>query len=410
MILYTSDRHEALQTKPWSLTKAKQIITEIVELGIKSFQGDQLWPVHPDIKNEYNISQPLTGLFYGAAGSIWALMELQQRNAHLPAYDFTYYMDTLINKQAASLAEFDPTANIQADAPGYLLGYSGINLLRWKLTQDVNVLDSLEDNIKNNITNPINELMWAAPGTMLCAWFLYLETKQQRWCDLYKQSAEYLFSTWEFDTLHECYIWVQHIYGQKAKYLGVVHGFAGNVFALLQGMSLLSDSQQKQLSSHTEKTLLTTAKIEGSLANWLPSLDEPRNGQDPFLVQLCHGAPSMVLGVANLWPMASEAFKKVLINAGNLIWQAGPLKKPWGLCHGTAGNGYAFLKLYKLTGDKIWYERALQFAMHAIHQYETMRDHYGCIRTDAWCGDLGLALYLQDCIDERDKFPMMDYF
>lgn len=117
-----------------------------------------------------------------------------------------------------------------------------------------------------------------------------------------------------------------------------------------------------------------------------------------------------MLGVASLWPLASEEFKKILINAGNLIWQAGPLKKPWGLCHGTAGNGYAFLKLYKLTGDKIWYERALQFAVHAIHQYETMRDHYACIRTDAWCGDLGLALYLQDCIDQRDKFLMMDYF
>ena len=101
--------------------------------------------------------------------------------------------------------------------------------------------------------------------------------------------------------------------------------------------------------------------------NWLPRLDEPRSGRDQHLVQLCHGAPGIVLGVANLWPLASEEFKKVLINAGNLIWQAGPLKKPWGLCHGTAGNGYAFLKLYKLTGDKIWYERALQFAMHAIH-------------------------------------------
>lgn len=404
------DRHEALQAKPWSLTKAKQIITETVELAIESFQSDQLWPVHPDIKNEYNISQPITGLFYGAAGSIWALMTLQQRNVHLPTYDFTPYLDTLIHKQAASLAEFDPKANIQVDSPGYLLGYAGVNLLHWKLTQDDNTLDNLEDNIKVNMTNPIHELMWAAPGTMLCAWFLYLETGQQRWRDLYKQSADYLFSTWEFDTLHQCDIWVQHIYGESAKYLGIVHGFAGNVFALLQGMPLLSDSQQQQLCSRAEKTILTTAKNEGDLANWLPHLGGTRSGQDQFLVQLCHGAPGMVIGLANLWPLASEQFKKILIKAGNLIWQAGPLKKPWGLCHGTAGNGYAFLKLYKLTGDKIWYERALQFAMHAIRQYETMREHYGCIRTDAWCGDLGLALYLQDCIDQSDKFPMMDYF
>lgn len=410
MTLYIPDRHEALQIKPWSLTKAKRIMTEVFELTIKSFQGDQLWPVHPDIKNDYHLTRPITGLYNGAAGSIWALMQLQQRNSHFPGQDFMPYLDILVNKQALHLAEYDPKANIQTDAPGYLLGYAGINLLRWKLTHDANVLDILEDNIKSNITNPINELMWAAPGTMLCAWFLYQETAQQRWCDLYQQSADYLFSNWKFDPFHQCYIWEQHIYGENAKYLGLVHGFAGNVFALLQGMQLLSDDQQQQLISRTEKTIRTTAKIEGDLANWLPRLDGPHPGQDQLLVQFCHGAPSIILGVASLWPLASEEFKKLLINAGNLTWQAGPLKKPWGLCHGTAGNGYAFLKLYKLTGDKIWYERALQFAMHAIHQYEAMRDHYACIRTDTWSGDLGLALYLQDCIDQRDQFPMMDYF
>lgn len=344
MTLYCPDRHEGLQTKPWSLAKANQIITEIVELSIKSFQGDQLWPVHPDLKNEYHLTQPITGLYNGAAGSIWALMQLQQRNPHLPVHDFTRYMDILINKQAVHLAEYDSTANIQTDAPGYLLGYSGINLLRWKLTHDENVLDILEENIRNNITNPIHELMWAAPGTMLCAWFLYQETGQQRWCDLYQQNAAYLFSQWEFNTLHQCYIWEQHIYGTNAKYLGIVHGFASNVFALIQGMQLLSDEQQQQLISRTEKTIITTAKIEQDLANWLPRLDEPHSGRDQFLVQFCHGAPSIVLGVASLWSLASEEFKKLLIKAGNLTWQAGPLKKPWGLCHGTAGNGYAFLK------------------------------------------------------------------
>jgi hypothetical protein len=169
MALYIPDRHEALQTKPWALTKAKQIIFEIVELTIRSFEGEQLWPVHPDIRNEYHLTQPITGLYNGATGSIWALMELQKRNSQLPVQDFTRYLDTLINKQAMHLAEYDSKANIQADAPGYLLGYAGINLLRWKLTHDANVLDILEDNIKRNITNPIHEFMWAAPGTMLCA-------------------------------------------------------------------------------------------------------------------------------------------------------------------------------------------------------------------------------------------------
>ncbi len=34
---------------------------------------------------------------------------------------------------------------------------------------------------------------------------------------------------------------------------------------------------------------------------------------------------------------------------GEVIWSRGLLKKGWGLCHGTAGNGYAFIHLYQIT-------------------------------------------------------------
>ena len=41
-------------------------------------------------------------------------------------------------------------------------------------------------------------------------------------------------------------------------------------------------------------------------------------------------------------------------SAGELIWRAGPIRKGAGLCHGTAGNGFAFLKLLHATGDERW--------------------------------------------------------
>jgi len=44
-----------------------------------------------------------TGLYSGAAGSIWALMQLQQRNAHLPAHDFTRYKAALIFKKRGKI-------------------------------------------------------------------------------------------------------------------------------------------------------------------------------------------------------------------------------------------------------------------------------------------------------------------
>ena len=40
------------------------------------------------------------------------------------------------------------------------------------------------------------------------------------------------------------------------------------------------------------------------------------------------------------------------IKAGELIWERGLLKKGNGLCHGTAGNGYAFIHLYQVRLKK----------------------------------------------------------
>jgi len=200
------------------------------------------------------------------------------------------------------------------------------------------------------------------------------------------------------------------MYGASEVYLGLVHGFVGNVFALLKGFDYLTDQQKNLLIERTQDTILKTAISDEHFANWLPCVGNPWPGaQDPML-QLCHGAPATIIGVADLWPYVDEQFNELLLKAGELIWHAGPLKKPWGLCHGTAGNGYAFLKLYKATGNQLWLDRARQFAMHAIEQYQSMKTQYGEIRTDSWCGDLGLALYLQDCIDECDQFPMLDYF
>lgn len=93
-----------------------------------------------------------------------------------------------------------------------------------------------------------------------------------------------------------------------------------------------------------------------------------------------------------------------------MTWQAGPLKKGANLCHGTAGNGYAFLKLHERTGDELWLHRARAFAMHAIERVERTTAHYGRGRHTLWTGDLGTALYLSSCITASAAFPTLDTF
>ncbi len=98
----------------------------------------------------------------------------------------------------------------------------------------------------------------------------------------------------------------------------------------------------------------------------------------------------------------------LLVAGGEMTWRAGPLSKGSNLCHGTAGNGYAFLKLFQRTGDQIWLDRARAFAMHALAQSETQAAALGRRRYSLWTGDLGVACYLWDCLQAKARFPTLD--
>ena len=88
-----------------------------------------------------------------------------------------------------------------------------------------------------------------------------------------------------------------------------------------------------------------------------------------------------------------------------MTWRAGPLAKGANLCHGTAGNGYAFLALFERTGDELWLERARAFAMHALAQVTRARAEHGRGRYTLWTGDAGTALYLADCLASGGALP-----
>ena len=84
------------------------------------------------------------------------------------------------------------------------------------------------------------------------------------------------------------------------------------------------------------------------------------------------------------------------------------MEKGPGICHGTAGNGYAFLKTFGRTGDERWLERARRFAVHALGQVERWRTRRGIGRYSLWTGDLGAALFAADCLEARTAVPVVD--
>lgn len=55
-----------------------------------------------------------------------------------------------------------------------------------------------------------------------------------------------------------------------------------------------------------------------------------------------------------------QSYLELAKSAGDVVWQRGLLRKGYGLCHGTAGNGYVFLDLYRATNDTKWLHRAMK--------------------------------------------------
>ena len=80
------------------------------------------------------------------------------------------------------------------------------------------------------------------------------------------------------------------------------------------------------------------------------------------------------------------------------------MEKGPGICHGTAGNGYAFLKLFARIGDERWLARARRFAVHALEQVERR----GRGRYSLWTGDPGVVLFAADCLESRSAYPVLE--
>lgn len=237
---------------------------------------------------------------------------------------------------------------------------------------------------------------------------LLLENRKYR-KTLYRKQANRMLADWEH-VKGTGYVWNVDIYQYRRQILGPVHGFTGNAFALISGFHLLTKKQVKQITRRVMATIVNTADTNDRHANWWPSLQSDKSGKERPLIQFCHGAPGIIIPLASLPAGLNPQFDEVLLKGGELIWDAGLLEKGPGLCHGTSGNGYAFLKLYKRTGDDMWLKRAKEYAMHSIKQYNEIKAHYKKTRYPLWTGDPGIAIYLWDCLQGNADFPTLDVF
>lgn len=399
-MLYQAERHESLQTSPWDEDRVRATIQAIATDTETHFSPETFWPIHP---LDQDFPPPVPSykcLYLGAAGVFWSLHYLSAVGAVSLSLDPADYAQ-VVHDTYLHAPDTDQVV------PSYYLGEVGILLIRWRLAPDKKVGDRLFHLIENNIPNPTNEAFWAAPGTMLGTLFMLEWTQEARWAELFQRNVEHLWTEWKPEPTCGCHLWTQDLYGSIKQYTGPAHGYVGNLYPLLRGSALLPEAQRSELYRRCVEAIVQTARVEGDYVNWASVVGMPP-GSGKMLVQWCHGAPGMIASLCDFPKDHDSHLEQLLLQAGDLTWVAGPLTKGPGLCHGTAGNGYALLKLYQRTGDESWLQRARSFGMHAKWQYEQMRQQYQQGRYSLWTGDMGLAIYLWHCITGQADLPSLD--
>jgi Lanthionine synthetase C-like protein len=393
-VLYRPEAFEPLTDEPWDERQVRTAIREIVADTDAAYGGDELWPAAE--WDGYGAALPLKNLYAGAAGVVWALDALQKRGNAETQIDLA---DAAARTLAAWRREPDFVSGYELPSrpqSALLAGETGILAVAWRLAPSGELADDLLARVSENLDNEANEMMWGVGGTMHAARAMAAWTGEERWREAWRESADTLWAARDPDGL-----WTQQLFGRTYRSIGAPHGTAGNTHALLRGGDLLAADRRETLTRDTGDVIARTAVVEDGLANWPTAEGRDLVGADGEIrVQWCGGSPGIVVAAADYLD------EELLVSAAELTWRAGPHGSEKGpcICHGTAGNGYAFLKVFARTGDELWLERARRFAMHALGQVK-QRGHG---RYSLWTGDLGAAVYAADCLDGRSAYPVLD--
>lgn len=378
-MLYRPEAFDRLTDTPWDDAVVRQRIREIIADTGAAWRGPKLfWKAHK--WDSWHATSPMKDLYVGGAGVLWGLDQLRRRGYAETPLDLAELAVQNLELFRAKpdyikLPAFKPP---EPRDSALFVGEAGILLVAYKLGSR-ECADELRQRLVANVDNEAEEIFWGAPGSLIAA------------AAIGDEDSWNLLSAALLSRRDENGLWTQRLYGQEYQSLTPPHGLVGIVQAL--GIESVKDEAREILAA--------SAHRENGLANWPPRPRPDLEGPDGQIrVQWCAGAPGILIGAADYLD------EDLLLAGGELIWRAGPHgdEKGPNICHGTAGNGYAFLKVFERTGEEQWLERARRFALHALEQVERMPSRYSL-----FTGGIGVALYAADCLEARTAYPIMEY-
>jgi Lanthionine synthetase C-like protein len=367
-MLYKPEMFEPLTETAWDEAAVRARVEQIADDYEGAYDPETLWPAAE--WDAFDARLPLTTLYAGASGVAWALARLG-RDARGIAV------------RAVEAWRADPDFDERDEPPvrsnaSLYFGETGPLAVAFVLGEE-SLADDLYARVRENVDAPANELMWAQVGTMIVAKSAHERTGEERWDEAWEDSARVLRERRDHEGL-----WDTMPFGRG---LGAAHG--GSTTAKVLGEP-----------EPTAQTLAKYAVIEDGLANWPMCAGDELLGYDGEIrLQWCHGGAGVVASAAGYMD------EELMLAGAETCWTAGPpgLEKGYGLCHGTAGTGYAFLATFERTGDERWLERARSFAVHALEQVDRLPPRYSLMT-----GSIGAALFAADCLEARATFPIVD--
>jgi len=393
--IHDPNEHEPICDDAWNDAAAREFVRRTIEESDAAFNPHAWWPLHPeDAYGQERGSH--RGMYNGAAGTVWGLHHLAQSTGVSLEHD---YVSAIAACEQAYRA--DPWETGEC-VPSYFMGTTGIMAARYAVTGDARILPALDEEIRKNVGNKTREVFWGSSGCALAALVIREATGTARFDEALREIQAEYWTSWPSGGEYP-WLWLQDMYGKEQRYVGAGHGAFGNLAPFIRARDLLAADMREELHERIVALLETYALHDGHATNWI-SLVLPPTGNR---MQWCHGAPGIIMALAS-YPSDDPRIEDLLRRGGEAIWQAGPLKKGPTFCHGTAGNGYALLRLFQRTGDRTWLERAQRFAVHAMRQVRAWRLQFGMPSFSLWSGEIGVALFVDGVLRRDPRVLALD--
>src|SRR5262249_25771247 len=195
------------------------------------------------------------------------------------------HLTTLLEKTRAEMQRYGS----YSVTGSLLLGDMGTALMIMRLAPSSAIVDIIAERANANTQLPIRELMWGMAGSMMACLAMNEITGKERWRRIFETQAERLLG--DLEDKADGPIWEQDLYGKHLKFLGPVHGYAGNMLPLMRGWDWLTEPQRARVADAVPRTLGQHAWRSDLGTSWRGAVGRH---EPPHLCPYFPGAPCLV--------------------------------------------------------------------------------------------------------------------